>query len=596
MFVRPSDQPQIGMDRRGSADGSSNTSHLHAALNGMSAGLLTFNRNLDIVFANDRLGAMLEIPAATASRAGSVLELLSGSAVLEETIIQRLQEICVAAVDAFADHRSTLAVSSGPVSRFFNLAVTRLGDGHWMVLFEEVTARRSAEASALEQAMHDPLTGLPNRQLFRNRVVTALTDISAGEENTQGSDQIELAVMAIDLDRFKTVNDTLGHAVGDGLLRLVSKRLRFVLRPRDEVARLGGDEFALLISPAPDRQSLNRLATRIVDVLGHPYLIDRHLVSIGASIGIAIASRDGREYSQLLRSADLALYQAKKAGRGTFSFFEPEMDARALAKRALEADLRKALAQCEFELDYQPQIDLGSGQIVSFEALIRWRHPEHGILLPAEFIPLAEETGLIVSIGEWVLKEACRAATRWPDTVSVAVNVSPLQFVDTRRLLRSVELSLAVSGLPGNRLEIEVTESALLCNEEAVLAALHRLHAMDVRVAMDDFGTGYSSLSQLNSFPFNKIKIDRSCVLEGSAAAVQNAVIRAISALATSLSIDTVAEGVETADQLSRIRADGCTLAQGFLISRPVPAGQIAAVIYELATRQCGGHSANARD
>jgi diguanylate cyclase (GGDEF)-like protein len=393
-------------------------------------------------------------------------------------------------------------------------------------------------------------------------------------------------VMLVDLDRFKAVNDTLGHPIGDGLLRLVSKRLRAVLRPRDELARLGGDEFALLVSPAPDQGSLIQLATRIVDVLGRPYLIDGHLVNIGASVGVALAPRDGREHSQLLRSADLALYQAKKAGRGTFSVFEPDLDTRALARRSLEIDLRKALALREFELYYQPQVDLDTDQVVGFEALLRWRHPERGMVPPADFIPLAEELGLIVPIGEWVMREACRAATDWPSGLSVAVNVSPHQFADPTRLVTMVANSLAASGLLGSRLEIEITESALLGNEEAVLAVLHRLRSMDVRIAMDDFGTGYSSLSQLHSFPFNKIKIDRSFVTDREDVAGQNAIIRAITGLGTSLGMTTIAEGVETADQLARIRAEGCTSVQGYLMSRPVPEGQINALVAELASRR----------
>jgi diguanylate cyclase (GGDEF)-like protein len=586
VFYASSDRSIAGMDQRKASMRSDAASHMHAALNGMSAGLLTFNRNLEIVFVNDRLADMLEIPPAMVGRSLSLVELFASSAVLDEAIVQRLQEACVAAADAFAEHRSTLVVSSGPASRFFSLGVTRLADGHWMVSFEEVTARRSAEANALELAMHDPLTGLPNRQLFHNRVVLALTDMQVGTDGESTEDQATLAVMLVDLDRFKAVNDTLGHPVGDGLLRLVSKRLRAVLRPRDDVARLGGDEFALLISPAPDEGSLIQLATRIVDVLGRPYLIDGHLVNIGASVGVALAPRDGREHSQLLRSADLALYQAKKAGRGTFSVFEPELDVRALAKRSLEIDLRKALALREFELYYQPQIDLDTDQVVGFEALLRWRHPERGMVPPADFIPLAEEIGLIVPIGEWVMREACCAATHWPSGVSVAVNVSPHQFTDTARLANTVARSLAASGLPGSRLEIEITESALLGNEEAVLAVLHRLRSMDVRIAMDDFGTGYSSLSQLHSFPFNKIKIDRSFVADREDVAGQNAIIRAITALGTSLGMSTIAEGVETADQLARIRAEGCTSAQGYLMSRPVPEGQINALIAELASRR----------
>ena len=557
--------------------------HLRAALNGMGIGLLTFNEKLEILFTNGRLAATLEIQPAVAGRAMSLLELLEGSAVLTGAVVQRVHEACLAAMATSSEHRSTIPASAGQASRFFALQVSRLDDGHWMASFEEVTARRTAEASAIELAMHDPLTGLPNRELFHRRVVTALAQ--ATQDGEAAPDEVGPAVLLVDLDRFKAVNDTLGHPVGDALLRLVAKRLRSVLRSCDVVARLGGDEFALLVPPIAEPVDLTQLARRIVDVLGRPYLIDGHLVNIGASIGVAWAPHDGHEHSRLLRNADLALYHAKESGRSTFSFFKPEMDARALARRSLEIDLRKALALREFELHSQPQVDLETDSIVGFEALLRWRHPERGLVSPAVFVPLAEEIGLIVPLGEWVLREACHEAARWPEEMSVAVNVSPHQFADTGRLVSLVAQSLASSGLPGSRLEIEITESVLLRNEQTVLAALHRLRAMDVRVAMDDFGTGYSSLSQLHSFPFDKIKIDRSFVTDRSDSASQGAIIRAITALGVSLGMSTIAEGVETSDQLARIRAEGCTSVQGYLFSRPAMAGDVAGLIKTLGAQ-----------
>lgn len=562
--------------------------HLRAALNGMGLGLLTFNRSLEILFANDRLATTLEIPPMAADRAMSLPEVLEGSAALTAAAVQRVQEACLAAIAASSGHRSTIPVLSGQASRFFALEVARLDDGHWMASFEEVTARHTAEASAIELAMHDPLTGLPNRELFHRRAVAALAE--AAQDGT-AQDGAGPAVLLIDLDRFKAVNDTLGHPVGDALLRLVAKRLRSVLRSGDVVARIGGDEFALLVPPIPEPVDLAQLAKRIVDVLGRSYLIDGHLVNIGASIGVAQAPRDGHGHSQVLRSADLALYHAKQSGRSTWSFFEPQMDARALARRALEIDLRRALALREFELHYQPQVDLGTDAIVGFEALLRWRHPGRGLVPPADFIPLAEEIGLIVPLGEWVLREACCAATRWPPGMSVAVNVSPHQFADTARLVRLVAKSLEASGLPGHRLEIEITESVLLRHEQAVLTALHSLRAMGVRMAMDDFGTGYSSLSQLYSFPFDKIKIDRSFVRDRGDAAGQAAIIRAITALGASLGMATIAEGVETSEQLARIRAEGCTSVQGYLFSRPVPVDQVDRLISEFAGRRSASNT-----
>ena len=385
--------------------------------------------------------------------------------------------------------------------------------------------------------------------------------------------------MLIDLDRFKAVNDTLGHAIGDSLLRLVAKRLRMLMRKGDLVARLGGDEFALVIRETLDEVSLSNLGRRIVDVLGRPYLIDGHLVNIGASVGVAMAPQDGRTHEALLRGADLALYDAKSAGRAACRFFDAVMSDRAHARRSLEIDLRKAMALNEFELHYQPQVDVETNTLEGFEALVRWRHPERGLVSPGMFIPVAEEIGLIVPLGEWVLREACAEAARWPGSLIVAVNVSPHQFEDAGRLVDVVARALATSGLPGSRLEVEITEGVLLRNDPSVLAALHKIRAMQVRVAMDDFGTGYSSLSQLQSFPFDKIKIDQSFVSGSGDVAGQNAIIRAITSLGVSLGMETIAEGVETAEQLARIRSEGCTSVQGYLFGRPVPVAEMDALI-----------------
>ncbi len=551
--------------------------HLRAALDGMDAGVATFDRTLDILFVNTRLQCMLEIDPEVAGGAASLLTLMEASALLSGTLVQQIHEACQGAVDRRAPQDLTLAASG---ARFFALRVAPLPDRHWMASFTEVTAQRSAEAEAIEQARCDPLTGLLSRALFNDRIEALLGDGAEHEPAGQAAaGPARHAVLAVDLDRFKSVNDTLGHSAGDGLLCLVAKRLRSVLRQHDALARLGGDEFALLVSPAPEREVLDGLARRITDVVGRPYLVDGHLVNIGASLGIAVFPEDGASCPELLRNADLALYDAKAMGRSTHSFFRPEMDARAAARRLIEIDLRKALALRQFELHYQPQIDLEHHAIVGFEALLRWRHPERGMVSPAEFIPLAEEIGLIVPLGEWVLSQACLEAARWSEAVTIAVNVSPYQFEDTGRLVEAVGRALAVSKLPGRRLEIEITESVLLRNAEPVLAALHRLRGMGARVVMDDFGTGYSSLSQLHSFPFDKIKIDRSFVKDRDDDAGQNAVIRAITALGASLGMATIAEGVETAGQLERISDGGCTSVQGYLFSRPVPVAQVAELI-----------------
>ena len=555
--------------------------HLRAALNGSQSGLITYNDALEVLFLNERLPAILGIRASVAACATSLLDLLEASEALDCAAVQRTHEICLAAISDVGDSdvgdsRSTIVSQTN--ARCFGLSVTALKDGNWAVFIEESTAKRAAEADAVEQAMCDPLTGLPNRQRLQTRLTGLLS--GAVQKNPAEAGPV---VMLLDLDRFKAVNDTLGHPIGDGLLRLVSKRLRSVARTDDLICRFGGDEFALLAARSLDAGQVATLARRIIDVVGRPYLIDGHLVNIGVSIGVALAPQDGCEYKQLLRSADLALYHAKSSGRGTFSFFEPGMDARALARRALEIDLRKALALREFELHYQPQIDLKQDVVVGFEALLRWRHPERGLVPPGDFIRVTEEIGLIIPLGEWVMREACMEAARWPSDVSVAVNVSPHQFEDTARLVSCVARALSASGLPGHRLEIEITESVLLRNEQAVLEALHQLRAMRVRVAMDDFGTGYSSLSQLHSFPFDKIKIDRSFVKNARDVSSQNAIIRAITALGASLGMSTIAEGVETMEQLARIRSEGCTSVQGYLFSRAVPVEQIDALLAEFA-------------
>ena len=582
MFLSALDMPLDALDRTDCRQWPTLPAHMHAALDGLATGLVTFDRNLNVLLSNARLAGVLDIAPAILEGPVCLPTLMESSAALQGDGVQIAHEACLAAVNtasAAADEPITLHCAL----RCFTLQIVRLSDGAWMALFEEVTDRRAAEANALEQAMRDPLTDLPNRQLFEKRTTSTLAGV-APECVAPGC--AGPAIMLVDLDRFKAVNDTLGHPIGDALLRLVAKRLRSVSRQADIVARLGGDEFAMLISPAPDPGHLGRLASRIVDMIGRPYLIDGHLVNVGASVGIAVSAKDGVTHDGLMRSADLALYASKKAGRSTWTFFEAAMDACALARRSLEIDLRKALPLRQFELHYQPQIDLELDAVVGFEALVRWRHPERGLVSPGDFIPLAEEIGLIVQLGEWVLHEACREAVRWPAGISVAVNVSPHQFSNTARLLDVIAQALASSGLPGERLEIEITESVLLRNEDTVLAALHRLRAMRVRVAMDDFGTGYSSLSQLHSFPFDKIKIDRSFVKDRGDVEGQNAIIRAITALGVSLGMPTIAEGVETAGQLDRIRAEGCTSVQGYLFSRPVPVEQIDSLLATFADRR----------
>jgi diguanylate cyclase (GGDEF)-like protein len=448
-------------------------------------------------------------------------------------------------------------------------------DGGWVVTHEDVTDRRQAEAKIMHMAGHDALTNLPNRILFREQMEQALTRVDHGEA---------VAVLYLDLDRFKGVNDTLGHPIGDALLCKVTERLREVVRGTDTVARLGGDEFAILQIGAPQPTGATILATRVIEAIEELFDVEGHQVVIGASIGIAVAPNDGTEPDQLLKNADMALYRAKSTGRGTYHFFQPEMDAQMQARRILELDLRKAFVAGQFELYYQPFVDLVTNKVSGFEALVRWNHPERGLVPPDEFIPLAEEIGLIAPLGEWVLKNACLEAATWPDNLSVAVNLSPAQ-LRSRTFVFSVVAALKDSHLAATRLELEITETVLLQNTEAILQALHQIRQLGVRIAMDDFGTGYSSLSYLRSFPFDKIKIDRSFVGELDAVGDSVAIIRAVTGLAGSLGMTTTAEGVETEEQLDILRMEGCTHVQGYLFSWPRPTKDIPALLRALEVR-----------
>jgi diguanylate cyclase (GGDEF)-like protein/PAS domain S-box-containing protein len=439
-----------------------------------------------------------------------------------------------------------------------------------LVAIVDVTERKQAEARIAHMAQHDALTGLPNRVLFHQRLDAALAQL----DHRGGL----LAVHCLDLDHFKSVNDTLGHPIGDDLLRVVAQRLKDNLRDCDLVARLGGDEFAVIQRDITHPREANDLAARLIAALSANYDIQHHEVVIGASIGIALAPSDGKAADILLRNADMALYRAKADGRGTSHFFEAEMDRRIQARRVLELDLRKAFANNEFDLHYQPLVNLHTDRISGFEALLRWHHPERGMVLPGEFIAVAEEIGLIGPLGEWVLRRACTEAARWPGEIKIAVNLSPAQF-RTRGVVQAVLSALAYSGLPPHRLELEITESVLLGETEANLAILHQLREIGARISMDDFGTGYSSLSYLRSFPFDKIKIDRSFVRDLEKRPDCMAIIRAVAGLGASLGISTTAEGVETREQLERLRAEGCTEAQGFLFSAPRPAADVTALL-----------------
>jgi diguanylate cyclase (GGDEF)-like protein/PAS domain S-box-containing protein len=439
----------------------------------------------------------------------------------------------------------------------------------------DITERKRAEARLAFLAQHDGLTGLPNRNLLRQQLDEMLMHRRRNAEQT--------AVLVLGLDNFKAINDTLGHGIGDKLLRGVAKRLRSMLPDQDTVARLNSDEFAIVQSGEMRPEEAVLLAKRLQEAIGGPFLLDGHSIVIGATIGIAMAPGDGDDSEKLLKNADMALSRAKSEMRGSFSFFESGMDAHAQSRRRIEIDLRDAIQNDVLRPYYQPLIDLSSGRITGFEALVRWPHPERGMISPAEFIPVAEETGLINALGALMLRRACLDAARWPGDVRVAVNLSPVQF-RIGNLLSIVMDALKQSGLPAKRLELEITETLLLEKSSQVLATLHALRALGVRISMDDFGTGYSSLSYLRSFPFDKIKIDQSFVRGLAANRDAQAIIRSIVSLGKGLGVIITAEGVETEAELSCLRAEGCHEGQGFLFSRARPNAEIV----ELLQAQCG--------
>ena len=437
----------------------------------------------------------------------------------------------------------------------------------------DITRRKEAERQVAHLAVHDALTGLPNRLLFRDRL-----DYGLASAQRQGG---SFAVLACDLDRFKAVNDSHGHPNGDLLLRTIAERLSAVVRAGDTVARLGGDEFAIILDSSDGPQTASATAQRVIEAVGRPVILDGHSVVIGVSVGIAFGPKDGADADTLFKNADIALYRAKANGKNQFNFYESGMDEQIASRTRLEADLRAAIRDGGFELHYQPILDIAGGKADGttggFEALLRWRHPTRGAVPPGEFIPLAEETGLIVPLGEWALREACREAAGWPDGLRVAVNVSAVQFQQSGLELAVVG-ALAASGLAPHRLELEITESVLLKDAEAALGSLYRLRALGLRIALDDFGTGYSSLSYLRRFPFDKIKIDRAFIREigDPDAAV---IVRAIVAIGAQLGMGITAEGVETREQLDRVRGEGCTEVQGFLYSPPLPAAEARAFV-----------------
>ncbi len=534
-----------------------------AALGAVAEGMLIFNQRGRVRVCNDAMSALLGVPLADCHSSTSLARTLGAATRLEPGDADRLLRLADAAIRDSLPRSDIVRLRDGLVR---SVTVRRIADGAWAFIMT------APEADAARATSQDALTGLADRAAFRERLADALNQNAA------------CTVLVIDLDRFQAVNDTYGHTTGDLLLRAVADRLRTMLSTNDLIARLSADQFAALLPRETTAQSAVVVARRMLDVIGHPYVIHGIEIMVGASVGLALAPRDGDMADALLGNADFALRQAKAAGRGTYRAFDAEVSARARARHVMAGDLHRAVLAGEFVLNYQPQLKLSDRRLVGFEALIRWNHPRDGLIQPDNFIPLSEETGLIEPIGEWVLRTACREAARWPDPLTVAVNVSAIQFADGRRLVRAVRDALAASGLPGHRLDIEITESVLL-NAASAHKTLAALREEGVRISMDDFGTGYSSLGQLRSFPFNKIKIDRCFIRDIESSAEAMAIIRAIGVLGPSLGMSTTVEGVETETQARLVRNLGCTDMQGYFISRPVPATAVPGLIASLTHR-----------
>ncbi len=536
-----------------------------AALNNMLQGLIMFDSSNRMVVCNRRYLEMYGLSPQVV-KPGSTLEQILDYRVaaghfFSDDYKSYLTEI-LAAVEQGANFTKLTTLPDG---RIISIANHLIAGGGWVATHEDVTAAKRAEERISYAAHHDGLTGLPNRNLFSEQLEQALKRARRGER---------LAVLYLDLDHLKRINDTLGHPIGDKLLKGAAERLLACVRDIDTVARLSGDEFAIIQTTLDDPSDAADLAIRVREAIHEPFDIDGHRIVVDISVGISIAPNDGTALNELLRTADIALYEAKNTGRGTYCFYQTEMNERMQNRSKLERDLRNALVAGEFELFYQPIVNLEDDKIETFEALLRWHHPERGLVSPAEFIPLAEETGLIVPLGEWVLRTACAAAAKWPNDIGVAVNVSAIQ-LNNKNLINVVMGAIASAGLPADRLVVEITESVFLQNTFANLATLRSLHGLGVRFSLDDFGTGYSSLGYLLSFPFSKIKIDRSFITDLAEKKESRVIVRAIADLARNLNMRVIAEGIETTEQRELAQMLGCTDIQGYLISKPQPLGEI---------------------
>jgi diguanylate cyclase (GGDEF)-like protein len=537
---------------------------LDTALNNMTQGLLFFDSNQRLVISNQRYIDMFGVSRDVVKPGCSFRELLMHRQEIGN-FSDDVDEYIEAVLRKMAEGGAFQRILTAADGRSIQVLYQPLADGGWVTTLEDFTERRLADEQIAHLAHYDALTDLPNRVLFRDQLERELKKTSRGSQ---------LAVLYIDIDEFKSVNDSLGHPVGDELLKAVALRLSGCVRETDFVARLGGDEFAIVQTAVESPADVMDLVIRIYQAIRVPVECLGHQLVTDASIGIALAPQDGTDLDQLLKSADLAMYGAKSDGRRTYRFFEREMDARVRARRTLELDLRQAIVEGQFEIAYQPIVDLRNGAVSGCEALLRWRHPERGMVSPADFIPVAEDIGLITRLGEWVLEQACFEAALWPENIRLAVNVSPVQF-RTHTLALHVASALASSGLAANRLELEITEAVLIRDDEAALAILHQLRAVGVRIALDDFGTGYSSLSYLQRFPFDKIKIDRCFVNDVAEPNGSSSIVQAVVNIASARNMTTTAEGVETEAQKELLRTLGCTEMQGYLFSAAKPAAEI---------------------
>ncbi len=549
---------------------------LDATLSTMSEGLLLYDSAGSLQMINRRFFTLLGLPQ-DCVRVGQTASALSECCRRAGIIVHEERR---GTNSPSSSERTDAATQPGVLlltdGRTIAVSREKLANSGMVCTYEDITDRQRSEATIAHMAQHDALTELPNRVMFQARLDREVADLENGNH---------FVVACLDLDHFKTVNDTLGHGTGDRLLQSVTGRLQGAMRQFDLVARLGGDEFAILMMGVSDPAEAELIAARLIATISAPYDIDGCAVAIGVSIGLALAPRDGSTAESLMMYADLAMYAAKEDGRGKIKRFKPDLSQRLAARRNLEHDFRAALERQEFEMFYQPIVSLCDDRVAGFEALVRWNHPERGRVPPDEFIPFAEESGLIVQLGDWVLATACREAATWSPDLMVAINLSPVQF-RTGKVLQSVLSALEMSGLPPARLEVEITEAAVLGDTEATLQALRHLRKIGARVAFDDFGTGFSSLSYLQRFPFDKIKIDKSFIADLTTSDSASAIVRAITGLGSSLRLSTTAEGVETEQQLTALQDLGCSQAQGYLFSRPCPANELPALLRKLAGRK----------